>query len=111
MLATPTKRGDHEMTPNTRTLSLTVGALIVAGAAWLAYAGPLDPPPGPITPTHKTLTEVEPRVIVNSTNTPGDADSLYKITLPGSYYLAGNITGVAGKHGIEIASSGVTLDL
>jgi hypothetical protein len=75
------------------------------------FAGPLDPPAGPITPTYKTLTEVEPRIAINATNTPGDADSLFKITQPGSYYLTGNITGVVGKHGIEIAASGVTLDL
>ena len=76
-----------------------------------AFAGPLTPPVGPITSTYKTLTEVEPRIAVNATNTPGDANSLYKITQPGSYYLTGNITGVVGKHGIEIVASGVTLDL
>lgn len=77
----------------------------------LALAGPLTPPPGPVTSTHKTLTEIEPRIAINAANTPGDADSLFKITLPGSYYLLGNITGVVGKHGIEIAANGVTLDL
>jgi len=59
----------------------------------------------------KTLTEVEPRTAVNATNTPGDADSLFKITQRGSYYLTGNIQGVAAKHGVEITASGVTLDL
>src|SRR5439155_11985384 len=42
---------------------------------------------------------------------PGDSNSLFKITQPGSYYLTANITGVANKHGIEIVASGVTLDL
>ncbi len=74
-------------------------------------AGPLSPPAGPVAPTHKTLTEVEPRIAVNAMNTPGDDDSLFKITQPGSYYLTGNITGVIGKHGIEIVVRGVTLDL
>jgi hypothetical protein len=83
--------------------------LTVSGA--MLVAGPLDPPSGPIAPTHKTLTEVEPRTAINATNTPGDADSLFKITKPGSYYLTGNITGVASKHGIEIDADGVTLDL
>ncbi len=82
--------------------------LLVAASA---TAGPLNPPAGPVTSTHKTLTEVEPRTAINATNTPGDANSLFKITQPGSSYLTGNITGVAGKHGIAIASSGVTLDL
>ena len=72
--------------------------------------GPLTPPATPA-PTMKTLTEVEPRIAINAANTPGDADSLFKITQPGSYYLTGNISGVANKDGIEIAASGVTLDL
>jgi parallel beta-helix repeat protein len=84
---------------------------VPAALAATAFAGDLNPPVGPVAPTHKTLTEVEPRTAVNATNTPGDADSLLKITLPGSYYLTGNITGVSGKHGVEIAASGVTLDL
>lgn len=76
-----------------------------------ALAGPIDPPPGPVSSTYKTLTEVEPRTAVNAANTPGDADSVFRITQPGSYYLTGNVAGVAGKSGIEIAASGVTLDL
>ncbi len=81
-----------------------------------AGAGPLDPPAGPISPTHKTLTEVEPRIAINAVNTPGDSDattpSLFKITQPGSYYLTGNIVGVAGNRtAIEIAAADVTLDL
>lgn len=87
----------------------SVGAMTLA--AVLLAAGPLNPPAGPVASTYKTLTEVEPRIAVSAANTPGDADSLFKITTPGSYYLTGNITGVAGKHGIEIAASGVTLDL
>ena len=77
----------------------------------LTIAGPLDPPAGAVSATYKTLTEVEPRIPINAANTPGDADSLFKITQPGSYYLTGNITGMIGQHGIEIVSSGVTVDL
>jgi len=84
-------------------LTLTTGGLL--------FAGPLNPPAGPIISTNKTLQEVEPRIAINLTNTPGDADSLFKITQRGSYYLTSNITGVAGRHGIEIAASGVTIDL
>src|SRR5689334_15204624 len=76
-----------------------------------SLAGPLDPPAGPITPTAKPLAEVEPRIAINAANTPGDADSLYRITQSGSYYLTGNITGVAAKCGIEIGASRVTIDL
>lgn len=96
------------------TLSFVARNLACAAFAALAasaLAGPLSPPSGPIAPTSKPLAEIEPRIAVNATNTPGDADSLFKITQPGSYYLTGNITGVAGKHGIEIAASGVTIDL
>ncbi len=90
-------------------LSLSALTLIITGT--VLYASPLNPPAGPVASTFKTLFEVEPRIAINATNTPGDADSLFKITQPGSYYLTGNITGVVGKHGIEIVASGVTLDL
>jgi parallel beta-helix repeat protein len=87
----------------TQRIALTaILALTVA-----TFAGPLAPPAGPVAPTPGP----EPRTAINATNTPGDPDSLYKITLPGSYYLTGNITGVSGLSGIEIAASGVTIDL
>ncbi|MEK6704087.1 MAG: right-handed parallel beta-helix repeat-containing protein [Planctomycetota bacterium] len=98
----------HTLTPTRIVLSVSALALITGA---LLSAGPLNPPAGPVTSTYKTLTEVEPRIAINATNTPGDADSLFKVSQPGSYYLTGNITGVVGKHGVEIASSGVTLDL
>jgi len=41
--------------------------------------GDLNPPVGPVAPAHKTWTEVEPRIAINATNTPGDADSLFRI--------------------------------
>jgi parallel beta-helix repeat protein len=88
---------------------LIVGVVVCCtGAA--ALAGPLTPPGAPSS-TGKTLTEVEPRIAVNATNTPGDADSIFRITLPGSYYLTGNVTGAAGFHGVEIQTNDVTLDL
>lgn len=72
-----------------------------------ALAGPLSPPAGPVAPTPGP----EPRIAIGPTTTPGDADSLYRITSGGSYYLTGNVLGVANKHGIEIAAWGVTIDL
>lgn len=92
-------------------IALPICAAVIWLGAGSALAGDLNPPAGPVAPTHKTLTEIEPRTAINLANTPGDADSLFKITQPGSYYLTGNITGVAGKHGVEIATSGVSLDL
>jgi hypothetical protein len=89
----------------------------LAAGAWLAgtrstaHAGPLNPPPGPITSTGKTLGEVEPRIAINATNTPGIAESTYRISQPGSYYLTGNLTGEAEKYGILIEASDVSIDL
>ena len=94
-----------------RVLLGAAGLAGVAAFSKLARAGDLDPPRGPIEPTMKPLDQIEPRIAVNSANTPGDADSLFKSTQRGSYYLTGNIQGVSGKHGIEIAADGVTLDL
>lgn len=91
---------------------LVLGAIAsVTLAAVVVVAGPLNPPAGPVTSTYKTLSEVEPRIAINATNTPGTASSLFRISQPGSYYLTGNITGVSGRVGIEIASDGVTIDL
>jgi len=67
--------------------------------------------PGALTPTIKTLGQIEARIIVNSSNTPGDATSSFKITNPGSYYLTANITGVSNQHGVLIAAPNLTLDL
>ncbi len=86
-----------------------VWAVLLAAATVLA--GPLTPPAGPVTSTNKTLVEVEPRTAISATNTPGDADSVFRIASSGSYYLTANVLGVAGKHGIEITASNVTLDL
>ena len=110
-MAPQTVEGEIHMN-RTAFVCTSIAALALLGAAaMVTIAGPLDPPAGPVTSTYKTLTEVEPRIAINATNTPGDADSLFKITQPGSYYLTGNITGVVGKRGIEIAASGVTIDL
>lgn len=93
---------------------MRVSAFIVSAvfvSVSLAIAGPLTPPVGPVVATGKTVSEIEPRTIINAVNTPGDANALFRITAPGSYYLTGPITGVAGKNGIVIAASNVTIDL
>jgi hypothetical protein len=76
----------------------------VLGISWLANAGQLDPPVGPVTSTGR----FGPRTELNQATTPGDVDSLFKITQPGSYYLSNDIT---NGMGIEIATSNVTLNL
>ncbi|HVZ94688.1 MAG TPA: right-handed parallel beta-helix repeat-containing protein [Phycisphaerales bacterium] len=92
-------------------MSFTVAGLAALIACGTALAGELDPPPGPVARSMKTLIDVEPRTAVNSTNTPGDESATYLITRPGSYYLAAPLVGEPGKAGVEIAASHVTLDL
>ena len=84
---------------------------LVGSTALLTIAGPVDPPEGPVASTYKTLTEVEPRTPISLATTPGDEDSLFKITQPGSYYLTANVDGVADFRAIEIDASRVTIDL
>ncbi len=90
-------------------LALCLTTIITASI--LSHAGPLDPPSGPITPSYKTLSDVEPRIPIGPSTTPGDATNQFIITQPGSYYLTANILGVAGKNAIRVSSPNVTIDL
>jgi parallel beta-helix repeat protein len=104
----PTHPAPHN--PRRVTITALSTVALFASAAFL-IAGPIDPPAGPVAPSYKTLTEVEPRIAINDANTPGDSSSVLHITQPGSYYLTGNITGRVNQHGIKISASGVTIDL
>lgn len=63
----------------------------------------------------QSLKELEPRTILmppgQGEMLPVSATAVITISSPGSYVLGGNVVGVAGKHGIEIKKSNVTLDL
>ncbi len=83
----------------------------VAAVAAHTRAGPVDPPPGPVAPTGKTISQIEPRTAINAANTPGDATAVFRITRPGAYYLTGNVDVPAGKAGILVGAGGVRIDL
>lgn len=76
-----------------------------------AYAGDLNPPAGPVAPTMKTMSQVEPRTAISAASTPGDGDSMFRIASPGTYYLTADVYVGPGKRGIEIAADDVTIDL
>src|SRR5689334_9534591 len=84
-------------------------AIFALAGGLAVFAGPLNPPAGPVSPTYKTLAEVQPRTPVQSL--PGSPTAQFLIAAPGSYYLTAPITGVPGRSAIEIAASDVTLDL
>lgn len=99
--------------PTFRTLKPTyiLPAVLIASIAAGVFGGPLAPPAGPPASTGRTLTEIEPRTPLTLGVAPGDADSLYKISQPGNYYLTADLIGQAGKRGIEVRANDVTIDL
>ena len=105
--------GNSLRTPSSRRVvcfaSIATATLVALSGS--IFAGPLNPPTSAVSSTYKTLDEVEPRIIINQTNTPGDPGAVFLITQPGSYYLTGNVIGQAGKTGIRIKASCVKLDL
>jgi len=100
---------DHSPIPTDRRAllagigGLAAGTFLTAGGA---QAGPLDPAEAPA-----STPGPEPRIAINAQNTPGSANSVFRITQPGSYYLEADVLGESGKNGITIAASTVTIDL
>lgn len=92
-----------------RVLLGAAGLVGVAAIASAARGGPLSPPPGPVTSTGKPLDQLEPRIDVLTL--AGNAAAMHVISQPGSYYLSANLNVPAGKSGILITVSNVTLDL
>jgi hypothetical protein len=89
---------------------VTIVSLVVSCAfSWAARAGDLNPPPGPVAPTMKTLEAIEPRVCVQEL--PGAPNATHVISEDGAYYLVADIVGEAGKHGILITADRVSLHL
>ncbi|MBN2294534.1 MAG: right-handed parallel beta-helix repeat-containing protein [Pirellulales bacterium] len=90
---------------------LGVGLFILGLMIEMVSAGDLNPPGPPTSGTMKTIDQASPRIAISYATTPGDENSIYKISQPGSYYLTGNITGRLNKHGIVIDAEDVCLDL
>lgn len=82
--------------------------LSAAAVGVFALAEPsLSPPPGPIAESGRFGLGTA----LSLTNTPGDADSHFKITQPGHYYLTGNVVSSASGSAIEVAADNVVIDL
>lgn len=84
--------------------------IFASASAPLGLAGDLDPPPGPVAPTMKTLDEVEPSTPIDSL--PGDSNTMHVITEPGAYHLTENLMSPGtGVSAIDANADGVTIDL
>ena len=75
-------------------VAAALGLLLLAALAGAVNSGQLEPP-GPPGPTDATTIDSLP----------------YTIDKPGAYRLKGNLTGVAGSHGIVVNADNVTIDL
>lgn len=88
---------------------IAAASAVAALGAAAVIAGPLNPPAGPISPTYKTLTEVEPRTAVNQL--AGNGVAKHVIAQAGTYYLTADVVGASGDHGIQVAADDVVIDL
>lgn len=96
------------MNPSTARTGAVVATFITAALALYALAGPsLNPPAGPVAESGRFGLGTA----LSLANTPGDADSHFRITQPGLYYLTGNLTVSATGSAIEVAANNVVIDL
>jgi hypothetical protein len=100
---------------NVNAVALLAALAGVVGIAVIAsQAGPLNPPAGPVSSTYKTLSDVQPRIPIQSLPpNQGPPVAQYAITADGSYYLTASIFGASTEPCIYIASNvaNVTIDL
>ncbi|MEL6330199.1 MAG: right-handed parallel beta-helix repeat-containing protein [Planctomycetota bacterium] len=93
---------------------IAIAALALAAGTARAQLGQINPPLGPVADTGPDLFQIEPRTPLSLETTPGDSDSIFKITSPGSYYLTGNIRfggAAVDFNAIEIVATDVIIDL
>jgi parallel beta-helix repeat protein len=82
-----------------RTTPIHSLAVAIALGALGAWAGDLNPPGAPA----PTANPAEPRTPI--------FELPFVISTPGSYYLTGNLTGIAASPGISVEADNVTIDL
>ena len=73
------------------------GALLVAvvSVCGVAVGGDLNPPPGAVGATMKTLDQVEAWAVIDPRTAVGDGGAVVLITQPGRYRMVGDIVGKA----------------
>ena len=84
--------------------ALCAAAVLATGG--IAQAGSLEPPAGPVSPTMKTLDQVEARKPIHQSDLP------LAISVDGSYYLAENLR--ANQNGVDmitVIANNVSIDL
>jgi parallel beta-helix repeat protein len=93
-----------KITPARPHIGLTLAFILVitCQTSTCLCQGSLTPPGAPA-PIFKTLQQIEPRTPISSLP--------FTINASGSYYVTGNLTGVAGQDGITVNADDVTMDL
>jgi hypothetical protein len=90
--------------------TLIAGASIVGAAALVRAArADLNPPPGPIQPTGKSLRDIEPRTALSTV--PGNSDYNHVITQGGAYYLTGDVVVPSNRGGILVLAPAGTVSI